>query len=597
VARAGFLALVLLQPTPEGRAAFAAVRAEMAGQGTWTETHAGSDLIAWTHGGLPWRTLGRAGVLFGRYRPYRPPAQPAPSMTPDASAKALLDEGWGEYVALIRDPAKQDLAILRDPSGLLDALAWSRGPELRVVTSDYRRTPERLRPAHPFLNWDRIAAWLAAPPIRSHEPLFDEVEGVAPGELLTLSPEHAPRRVLAWGPGRFAAAAVRAEPAETRAELVRRLDLSLDGLLADRGPVLVRLSGGIDSSIVAGTIGALGRSGQVAAWLNRYTRRPEGDERAFARAVTDRLGVPLTASEKPLQPIRPEDLAELADAVWPAINGVDTARDREEVARLEATGAEAIVTGDGGDGLFFKLATPLVLVDAVRQDGWNALRSPLLVETAQRLRTSVWSVLARAWRGRRERAADAGGGLGFVTPAVAELGATLRHPWLDDALAYDLPPAKLLQVQPLANYHTFHGDSRAHRLADPMFPILAQPVVEHLLSVPIRILTGDGGDRRLAREAFADRLPRCVAERRQKGVMPAYFSQVVAASAAELRPFLLDGCLAETGLLDRAALAAALDPAELIRTGRSSEVLWLASAEAWVRYWQTRVPDSQPSRL
>jgi len=552
---------------------------------------AGTDMIvAWAHGDLPCRPLGADGRLFGRYRPRTCPASPSPARTPQATAEGLLAEGWGEYVAVLPEPLRSELAILRDPSGLLDALAWTWG-DLRVVCSDYRSAPRWLRPTRPFLNWDRIACWMAAPPIRTHEPLFDDIEGVAPGELLRLPAEGPPRRSLLWRPGRFAASPV-SDPVEAKAELVRRLDLCVDGLLEDRGPVMLRLSGGVDSSIVAGTIAAVGRAGQVAVWLNRHTTRSEGDERPFARAVTDRLGLSLTTVERRVEPIRPEDLAELADSFWPAVNGVDAVRDRDEATRLVAAGADAVLSGDGGDALFFKKATPLIVVDALRLNGWRAFRSPVAVQTAQRLRTSVWRVLGAAWRGRRPRPEGSGDGLGFIPRDIAELGRELRHPWVTDALAFDLPPAKASQILPLANLHTLHGDSRTHRVADPIFPILAQPVVEHLLAIPAPILTGDGGDRRLARAAFEDRLPACVAGRRQKSVMPAFFSQVVAASAPGLRPYLLDGCLAAAGLVDRKALSAALDPAELIRTGRSSEVLWLATAEAWVRYWQTRVPDS-----
>jgi hypothetical protein len=45
-------------------------------------------------------------------------------------------------------------------------------------------------------------------------------------------------------------------------------------------------------------------------------------------------------------------------------------------------------------------------------------------------------------------------------------------------------------------------------------------------------------------------------------------------------------------VLDRAALEAHLDPDRLIWRGAPTDVLWATVTEAWVRYWQTQVPDS-----
>jgi asparagine synthase (glutamine-hydrolysing) len=91
---------------------------------------------------------------------------------------------------------------------------------------------------------------------------------------------------------------------------------------------------------------------------------------------------------------------------------------------------------------------------------------------------------------------------------------------------------------------------------------------------------------------FADRIPDCVRQRRAKETVTVYFSKLVANSLPMLRPYLLDGCLTAAGLLDRQALERILDPNQLIWEGKATHILWAASAEAWVRHWQTQVLDS-----
>jgi asparagine synthase (glutamine-hydrolysing) len=59
-----------------------------------------------------------------------------------------------------------------------------------------------------------------------------------------------------------------------------------------------------------------------------------------------------------------------------------------------------------------------------------------------------------------------------------------------------------------------------------------------------------------------------------------------------LRPFLLDGALAEAGVLDRAKLDEALTVEQLIWGASPNQIMWAAATEAWVRHWQGRAGDS-----
>lgn len=73
---------------------------------------------------------------------------------------------------------------------------------------------------------------------------------------------------------------------------------------------------------------------------------------------------------------------------------------------------------------------------------------------------------------------------------------------------------------------------------------------------------------------------------------PGRIGGLLAASLEVLRPLLLEGCLADAGVLDRAAVARQLTPEQLLHAPATGAILTAATVEAWVRHWQGRVGDS-----
>jgi asparagine synthase (glutamine-hydrolysing) len=532
-----------------------------------------------------------AGVIVGDL--FEPPDAvqpwPAPGSGP-ANARAwagwLVRHRWGRYVALLRDPHRAP-AVLRDPSGDLEALTWPLGPGTHMVVSDLRRLPRDLRPPRQALDWDAIAAYMASPANGATASLFGGMAVVAPGELRPLDGPQAGE--LVWRPTDHRPDP-HADPRDLARDLVCAVDYSVETLAGRYARFDVEVSGGLDSAIVATSLRVSGQEAKAAHWVNRAVRRASGDERAYAQVLADRLGVALTLTLKPIVPLTVADLQALAQGAWSGMDGVEAARDRADAARLAHGGAQALFTGQGGDAVFFQPPTALVLADAWRAHGPAVLATPLLAETARRTRQSVWAALRAA-----RRPQDDGQILGLVSREAADLAAARPHPWVRDAEAAGAPPAKRRHVQLIANHHVFHGDSRAGRLADIVHPLLAQPVVERALRVPVPDLVRGGGDRPFARAAFAARLPTEILSRRGKGAQGAHFAQLIAASLSELRPFLLEGNLAAAGVLDRAELERRLDPADLIARPGAAQLLWAASMEAWVRYWQTQVADVRGS--
>lgn len=219
----------------------------------------------------------------------------------------------------------------------------------------------------------------------------------------------------------------------------------------------------------------------------------------------------------------------------------------------------------------------------------------MLANVARRTRQSVWSVIGQVQAAKRGREARPSGTSALLAREWASIAPSLEHEWVTAARHAGLPPGKILHVEGIAVTHFFYEPSRRLAFADLLLPLFTQPVVELCLSIPVPDLAGESYDRPFARQAFAHRIPAAVFNRRTKGALTVHVARQVAASCDGLRPYLIDGCLAEAGLLDRDKLADTLDP-ERLMTGQAQHAMHVLNAvavEAWVRHWQGRVPDAR----
>lgn len=598
--RASYLALTW----PPGRAEAVARAAHLArcmdADPAWRRRACVAGLTVCTRGAaeIPFHRLGDGGVALGTLRPLGGDlgaaagrASTAREGGPVAKGRTLSQTHWGGYVAVWPATDAAAAGLYREPSGALEASAWSLGEGVWAVGRDFTALPPGVGPRRLALDWERIAVALGAPWAATGRSLFDDVADVGPGEVLTLA-HAAPGRDLVWDPSAFAGPAPDLRSAATAA--VRAVDEAVLALLPPGARAVAELSGGLDSSIVAGALAATGRAGAVSRWVTFRHARPEADEGRYARAVTGRIGVRLHELPLRLAPLTEADFREIAGFSRPAVGGADASRDRAELAQLRAAGAGALISGQGGDGAFFQFPSPLVLTDAWRARGPAALFGPLPANLARRMRRPVWGVLREAWAGLRRPGAYPVSASALLTPEVAALAREAEHPWLRAGRDRGLPPGKLLHLKGAAVTHLYRGQSRRGAEAEIVLPLFTQPLLELCLSIPTWDLAGAAYDRPFARAAFGDRLPGEVVARRDKGDMSAYFAQLVAVSLEFLRPYLLDGCLCEAGLLDRARLDRLLEPTALMWGLESvaADVLMAAAVEAWVRHWQGRAPDS-----
>ncbi len=485
----------------------------------------------------------------------------------------LIAQVWGAYVAILpgADGAPN---VFRDPLGGLECLTWDREGVFVAASRLDPMAPHAPRAAK--VDWAAISALLRQKNLSSVTVPLLGVRGVDPGALLLADGRQ--RRL--WRP-----ADVAARNHARRDVHPRELAAVIDGCVAasskGRSGVLCEVSGGLDSAIV---LAALCKArAPVVGVINHYWPYPEADERTFARAVAERAGLTLTERAHGLMTLDAERLGQIAVAARPSFSAADPDYDADMASRLQESGVDALFTGQGGDAVFYQMATTALAGDLLR--GVPCGRSPLMALTllAHRTRRTVWSLVAEALKTWRAPLA-LHPSVSFLSSAHAALKPGDRHPWLQDLNG--VTPAKQVQIQALTNNQSMFGDSLRARSGQLIQPLMSQPVVELCLSIPAPILAIGEVDRPFARVAYADRLPPVVRDRRWKGDLSVFFAQSMAQNLPFLRPFLLEGQLASHGLIDPARLEPILHRDELIWFDHAGELTIAFVLEAWARWWE-----------
>ncbi|WP_420469938.1 asparagine synthase-related protein [Brevundimonas sp. FT23042] len=474
------------------------------------------------------------------------------------AARAVVGEIWGRYLLVRRVDGKT--AILRDPSGALEAVTWrKRGVTLVSTTASAILDP--WLPDDVAIDLSALGEMVRGPGEYRHRLALTGLTPVAAGELRVVGSDQSQAEQV-WSPADIYRAAIGTPPPDLRAVV----ELAVRALAGERTWV-AEVSGGLDSAIVAHALRG-DQQGRVAAWVNHYVDQPEGDERAYARPVVAALGARLTEVRRAGLGLSADRLALSAEGFRPAINDMDPDYNDDIARRIDDHAAWGSLTGQGGDAVFFQMPSPLIAFDEVFEQGLRT-RLPVIHRVARWTRRSLWpGAWWRTWRDYRKSRSE------------------WSHPWTADLRG--VPPAKATQISILAFCQTFQGQAMRSRQGSCINPLLSQPVMEAGLAWSAVDLTWGGRDRAAARRAFADVLPEALLTRRSKGELGAYYGEGVAENLPFLRDYILNGRLAEAGLLDP-DLGARMNRDVLLWRGGFSQLISLALAEAWLRRWTERL--------
>jgi len=527
--------------------------------------------------------LAREGCVIGTLLHRHGPASPL-AMLDDVDTNLILRSGggrllrhfWGSYVAAL--PRGGNVRVLRDPSAGL-ACYHVRGDGYALYGSDAELLA-RTGVARGDIDWAALARHFFNRGVPTGETVLGGIGELMAGFALDAGTGGQVPIWSAWdhvepGPGD------RAQAAERLAQAVR---VSVRGLSARHERLLLSVSGGLDSSIVAA---ALAGSSAQTTCLTMFDEDASGDERPYARALCAHLKLPLVEKAYRLDHI---DISEALGTHLPRPTDRTQAiaYERAHLETARETGASAFMTGNAGDSVFGYSQSGAAAADRYLAEGPGRGLLRTLRDVSLQTGCGLGAAARAAWRiarappGYRCRPDPL-----FLHPEVlAALGPDVPgHAWL--SAPPGALPGKAAHIASILRLQQCLEASRGRHLP-VLNPLMAQPVLEACLAVPTWEWRTGGRDRSLARSAFADALPELIVRRRAKGGPDGFAARILDHFRAEIRERLLGGRLAAQRLIDLNAVAAALDDPGSGDGDHRVRLLEFVAAEAWLDCWSAR---------
>jgi len=505
----------------------------------------------------------------------------------------LIEHVWGNYVALMRDPIARRVWVLKDPCGDLPCFLTSfRG--VRVVfahIADLLVTGLFEFTINPRYLSNRVLHGGVL-----DDDALNEVRRVYRGECVDLGDESpSEHRVFHWHPLRFADANEVIEDATYAARAMRATVRSCTHtLLREHQSVLLRLSGGLDSSIVAGCLGNVIDKPELHSYTY-YTPGGRSDARPWARLAAARNGLKheehaVTAESVPLPSML--DAPPLVEPT--AVMGyIHRSTLEHQIARDHH--ATAVFCGDGGDSGFCGDTFAYAVSEHLRRRGLTLQAWRLAARVASLTEESTWTVLMKSLR-RWRRGAGMEHQFKMMLPASRLLSEELRagyastvdfpHPWLSNL--HPIPWALVRRLGALLGPPEFYNVAKGVRAPEVIAPLYSQPAMELFLRIPLDVHFRDGRERGLARSAFAEDVPPEILRRIWKDRAPGFLDDLVQRHRKFLRELLLDGVLVTERLLNRAVVEDALSDRISTSLVYPGELLRHLDVELWARHWSPR---------
>lgn len=537
------------------------------------------------------------GTLFARNRDLSAPTLdetlrfgPAQSRSFVSSrGRWLIDHAWGNYVAFGRDGADDTRWVLKDPTGPLPCLRTT----FRGVSIFFSRIGDcmDLRLQRFTINEAFLHAHLMASSSMHRAASLKEVAPVRGGECVEFRRDGGSSNYYWWSPITFTGADDLIEDSERAAQAMRSVVKSTVHSLASRHrSLLLRLSGGLDSSIVAGCLKDA-PTGRFSAYTY-HSVNGRSDERPWARLAAQHAGCEHT--EYPLSPLEMDLSIGLrmppSTEPMPLLQFFQRSIVEQELAAR--TGASGIFSGDGGDSGFCADSLSHAVPEYLRNHGLSPRLFQLASQVALLTQKSSWSVLTTAVRRSftntggipRERILEASQ---LVNPQIRQefRGTSVSHPWFQESRR--IPWGTIRRIGTLASASDYYNiaapiDSEVPEIVSPLY---TQPVTETLLRIPIYVHFHQGRDRGLARKAFAAEVPEPILRRLWKDRAPGFHDQVFERQRGFLTETLLEGVLTSQGLLNRALLEEVLAAGPTKNTVYPGEVFRHLDTELWARHW------------
>jgi asparagine synthase (glutamine-hydrolysing) len=512
--------------------------------------------------------------------------------------RQLINAYWGNYVAFIRLPSKTaDVVVVKDPSGNLPCLTTN----LRGITVIFSCPTDCVGTGllKFTVNWEYVRRRVAGGVAELECCPLNEVEQVHRGQaaLLTCRSDICPeiRRQYYWTPLEFSDRRAEISDVTLASELMRDTFLScMRTWAASHRVSALRLSGGLDSSIVLGCLSNVSDSEVFAYSL--YTPGGRSDERRWARLAAEKAKC--TYHEYAFDPLKVSlDTLFKTTPTFEPVSGLPYLRRGPiERALCREHGCSAVFSGEGGDSGFGREAIDFSPDEYIRRYGPRLGWIRLANSVALHADLSVWTVLGRTLRRYIQgcRMSDLNPLRSLASTLVSsELRNPMLqqskypHPWF--AECGEVPWPTVLRLGMLLVTPEYYDPliSPSDNSPEHIPPLYSQPMVELCLRIPTYLHFAGGRDRAIARRAFNELVPEKIIRRHWKDRAPGWFDRLAESNMQLLREVLLKGNLMKERMLDSRITEEVLLGEPTRREFAVGEIFNHFEMEIWIDSWRT----------
>ena len=494
----------------------------------------------------------------------------------------------GEWVAAIWSPVRSSLFLARDHAGTICLYLRRVGVQLRW-SSELEELLDCGPPCR--LSEPYLARYLAGAPKGGCTPYAD-VESVLPGHYTTVASGMVKAHQY-WYPSRTGLL-TGAEDSECEARFRELFGQAVQRRLTAPETTVAQLSGGLDSSAIVCMADRLQTTQPALRTISFYDdTEPDWNERPHFEFIEERRGKKGTHVELSFASFEatPPDSG---DGRWlmPGFDQGRAAAFRRVGSALASLGAEAILSGNGGDELLGGVPVPEIeLADELASMHLRSFFAKTLRWSLHH-RATVWQMAGRALQSLMGNTGQR------ISPDASSL------PWLSQRTRIALEePARmssdhasfaLTRPSALSNGLSWWAlvESLPHLEHNPYvrqqyrYPYLDKDLVEFLFSLPREQLLRPGQRRSLMRRALKGIVPSEVQGQTRKQVVSRGPLRLLERSRDPIVALINNSLLHRRGWIDANRLCQALaqtiatrDPAwslPLLRTVQAE--LWLASS-------------------
>ena len=502
----------------------------------------------------------------------------------------LKENYWGRYVGVSFNCHQPKVCLIRDPQGLA-TFYWTRFEEATLFSSDLTLLYDTLK-KNLEINDEYFLKFILGKTQSSLLTPFKNIYEVPPGCELFLQPEFDPIVSSFWNPLPAEKTAIKKnfEATQVSQEIINRLKYVISCWTSGSLGICLNLSGGLDSSALLLLLSeTILRNKKVLALNYKHSLINASDESEEAQKAADFCNIPLHVFDwtscLPLSPIskkvrweRPYTELINQETFYSISNFI------RNIDQYE------FMDGQGGDHLFLMPPPFEAAVDYLFEKGIPGLHS-IIKNLSHYYRQSFWSsykeffnILKKYYAPSFFNSFSSHSPPSWLNVPKGTLEKDRSHKWIPN-FSTSLP-GKNYHYHSLREASFYQGQAHQYGNNLILHPLLSQPLIEYILSLPTYLFFNKDYDRILFRQAMNDWKPNPFVWRKTKGETSGVIQLGLRQHFSRVCELCLEGYLARKGLIKKDLLYNEL---LALSYGKPIEIwplLNVLACEIWFENWE-----------